>query len=259
MKKKSRLARKMPGTDSLWKIADRIGTLFRQANRRINWPESRCLVVNKAGELDPESFLKWAQGELDAGGFKKAGLEDMALILIFGTVVYMEEENLGLAKEDAGVMGAFGSQIIFKKMCDIATREGLKDDECFKECGGTKPAPKDWLALDAEYDKLRSQQLPKIYAALLHGYGAYGLESLCLDGSIYDRIEAYVRQHIPKMFAARQENPLNDYMKTDRVAVLTGLAKILAKEQAKILAEELVDACLRQVEEDNKPGVTGSC
>ena len=250
MKKKSRLARKMPGTDSLWKIADRTGTLFRQANRRINWPESRRPVVNKAGELDPESVLKWAQGQLDAGGFK-AGHEDMALILIFGTVAYMEEENLGLAKEDAGVMGAFGSQIIFKKMCDIATREGLKDDEYFKEYGGTKPAPKDWLALDAEYDKLRSQQLPKIYAALLHGYGAYGLESLCLDGSIYDRIEAYVRQHIPKMFAAMQENPLNDYMKTDRVAALTALAKILA--------EKLADACLRQVEEDNKPGVTGSC
>jgi hypothetical protein len=53
------------------------------------------------------------------------------------------------------------------------------------------------------------------------------------------------------MFAAMQENPLNDYMKTDRVAALTALAKILA--------EKLADACLRQVEEDNKPGVTGSC
>jgi hypothetical protein len=72
-----------------------------------------------------------------------------------------------------------------------------------------------------------------------------------LDGKIYDRVETFVRKHFPSMYDAMQKPPLNENMKKDRAGALTALAKIMA--------EKLADAYLSQAEEDNKPGVTGSC
>lgn len=165
MREKPKPNKRLPSEiNPFLKIAAKIGAQAQRADDQVNWRGKMQSLLNMENPkaTSPDAMLRAAQIARNSGGYDP----NLALVQIQHALEELAEK---LIDEDAE-LGR-----LHEKMCVIAEREGLADDEYF-DLDDPK-TPKDWLALNGKYD----ERLDRIKATILKAYGEDELADLYLN------------------------------------------------------------------------------
>jgi hypothetical protein len=198
---------------ALLKIADRLEKLHQRIYNRLNWRQKTFTLsqARKKGTNKPNDLLKIVQAQRDAGVLD----ENIAFYMIAVSAEQLAEETI---EADPKLDDLHAKMVVIRK------REGLGEDDYF-ELSDPK-TPRDWLALNSEYDG----RLNQIHAAVLKSYG---------EDEIADLITNNEPEYHRRFFAGLRLQNAND---PERLAEINRMEEKIGSREAR-----------------EEGGTTGSC